>query len=175
METKTLNLINCINNAVTSSPTGVTFFSIKNYISQNNETSNVLINLGVDYGRAKDKDVKRLTKTTYNEPILEEARQSVINSLVKPSETISDGQKDAYVNLIKGLKIHKETGQLYIWGFLRNKQVIAKGEYKVVKSKPLTLAKNEIKKQLSTSKFRQYIITPENVEIQGNKLIINLK
>ena len=49
-------------------------------------------------------------------------------------------------------------------GLVVHKRVLIPGNYKEVKSRPLTMAKNKLKRDLPVSKFRQFKITSEQVE-----------
>lgn len=178
---KALQVINKLETAIANSPTGVSFLSIKGYTAKGTgEVSDVLINLGVKYDRAIQKDIKKLETfdilrfTKSSKINLEIARTKLINSFVKPNEVRSQAQKDAYTHIGNtGLKVHNETGELFIYGFLRRKTVLVKGEYKTVKSNDITLAQNELKSYLLTSKFRQYTVS--NIEaIKANGSILEL-
>ena len=46
-----------------------------------------------------------------------------------------------------------------------SKKVIKAGTYKTVNSKPLTLAKNALKKSAPISKWRQFILAADNVDL----------
>lgn len=67
--------------------------------------------------------------------------------------------KDAYTSTaVRNVKIHIESGELHISGLSLSKEVIIPGTYKSVKSSEKTIAKNKIRKQLSSEKFRQFAI-----------------
>ena len=171
-------VINNVKNAIRKSPTGVSFVSIKGYENSHGEISNNLINVGMDYGKAKKSDIETLenldlttVKTVTDLVTLEKARTELINSFLSPDENRSNGQQDAYTTLTTGVKCHNETGKLYIYGYRENKEVLKEGVYPVVKSRPLTIAKNELKKLLKTGKFVMF--TVENIssmKLNGNTL-----
>jgi hypothetical protein len=50
----------------------------------------------------------------------------------------------------------------YIRGYSVKKDVLVKGTYKEVKSKPLTIAKDNLRKEFKSGKCREYIVTPAN-------------
>ena len=173
-------VIDNITQAVKNSVTGVTFVSITNYTNKQNETSNNLINVGINYNNTKQKDIEflnniNLTDYTFKSDLtlLEQAKNDLINSLIKPNENISTAQINAYTNITNGIKVHNITGQIYIYGYRTNKTIINEGTYKETKSTQLTIAKNEIKKLLKTNKFTQFAIEPTNI-IKTNKQIIEL-
>ena len=160
-----LQVIIALQKALKKSPTGVSFVKINGYKNSQGEISNILINVGASYENQKNADLKTLqtadiTKMQFSVdmPTVLTAKTELENSLIKPNENRSNGQIEAYTNICKGIKIHNETGVLYIFGMQVKKDVICKGEYKTVKSQNKTIAKNELKKQLDLKldKFRQY-------------------
>jgi hypothetical protein len=162
---KANQVINLVKNAVSNSITGVSFFSIKNYQNKQGEISNNLINIGINYAKSKQQDIEfleniNLKDHTFKSPIdlIEDARLDLIVSFLSPDENRSKGQTEAYTTIFSGVKVHNTTGLLYVYGYRVNKTVIKEGEYKEVKSNPKTIAKNELRKLLKTSKFTQYSI-----------------
>tara|TARA_R110000822_G_scaffold185911_1_gene325018 strand:+ start:3689 stop:4219 length:531 start_codon:yes stop_codon:yes gene_type:complete len=150
---------------VKNSPTGVTFVSVKEYENKANEISNYLINVGVSLVNAKNKDIEYLEnldvstlQTTICKDLLNEARLALIKALKKPNENRSKGQKNAYTTISKGIRLHNETNRLHVYGFFVKKDVIVKGVYKKVNSRPLTIAKNFLRKSMKSTKFRTMIL-----------------
>ncbi len=171
---RALAVITLINNAISKSPTGVSFVHVKNYKNKQNEVSNNLINVGMSYENAKVKDIEFLenlpTDLTFKSTpeLIEEARKTLIAAFIAPDKARSEGQIDAYERIINGLKVHKETGVLYLYGYRQKKEVIAAGEAKKpVNSAPLTIAKDELRKHLRTGKFTQYALEVGN-DIKAN-------
>jgi len=167
---KALQVIGLVKNAVSSSLTGVSFFSVKNYENSNGEVSNQLINVGINYEKSKQQDIeflRNLDVTTLqgvksNVVDLEKAKTELILAFEKPNENRSNGQKDAYTTIFSGVKVHNETGVLYLYGYRVNKTVLVEGVYKEVKSSALTIAKNELRKLLKTGKFTQFAVEVGN-------------
>lgn len=166
---KALQVITNVKQATDKSITGVSFVSIRNYTNKQGEVSNNLINVGASYEKAKQKDIELLenldaTQYTFKSApdLIEEARVELIKAFLKPDENRSQGQKDAYTNIVPGVKVHNETGVLYIYGYRENKTVLKEGEYKAVKSAPLTIAKNELRKLLRTGNFVNFGIEAGN-------------
>ena len=150
---------------VKNSPTGVSFVSVKEYENKANEISNYLINVGVSLENAKNSDIEYLEKldvqkceTVICKNLLEEARLALIKALKKPNENRSNGQKNAYTTITKGVRLHNETNRLHVYGFFVKKDVIVKGVYKKVNSRPLTIAKNFLRKNMKSTKFRTMIL-----------------
>lgn len=172
------NIISNLIDSVKNSPTGVSFVSLNNYTNSKGEVQNATINVGLSYERAKAKDTKFLQnlnvfederlKRFEDKQLLEIARLELLASCTNPNEKQSNAQKEAYTHLCNGLKIHNETKALYLQGYAISKKVIETGEEKTDTRKPLTKAKDLIRKFLKSSKYRQYNI--ENLkEVKINK------
>lgn len=177
-------VIRMVENAIAKSPTGVSFFSVRNYTNDNGEKSHYSINLGANYGKAKQKDIQflyDLDVTQYpwkaDMKTIMEAKSELLTSFENPNENRSKGQTDAYHSIIgSALKVHKATGDLYIYGYLKSKKVLVKGEYKSVNSSAKTLAKNEVRKLLRTDKFRMFKVHIENeLKANGRTLFIDFE
>jgi hypothetical protein len=171
---KAIAVIATIKRALEKSITGVSFVSIRNYTNKNGEVSNNLVNVGASYENAKAKDIEFLENLDYSKhdfkspnTLIEEARLALIASFLKPDENRSNGQIEAYTTIFAGVKVHNETGLLYVYGYRENKTVLVKGEYPTVNSKPLTIAKDELRKLLRTGKFTQFALEIGN-EIKAN-------
>jgi len=178
---KAMQVIGLITNAVSKSITGVSFVRIKDYRNQLNELQDVTINVGISYKNAVKKDIEFLSNInlkdyTFNSPIalIEEARKILIDAFITPDENRSKGQTEAYTIIFDGVKVHNESGLLYVYGTKVGEKVIKEqGEKKVVKSAPLTIAKNELRALVKTSKYRQYAVEVGNT-ISANRETIEL-
>lgn len=182
ISTVAIQVINKLEEAITKSPTGVSFVRINGYTNSKGEVSNVTINIGVNYTNVKDKDLNYLETVNVTEietdnddvkALLNEAKTVLIEAQKKPSTNRSKGQADAYTRL-KGapqLKVHNETGQIYLEGYQVNKKILVEGEYKEINSRPLTLAKDLIRKGMRASKIRQYKLNEINsIAISGDTI-----
>jgi hypothetical protein len=168
-------LIVNIKKAVQNSPTKVSFVSVKGYKNKFGEISNNLINVGISYTKAKEKDIEFLTNLDINsfeskldKTLLEQARLELIASFITPEKARSEGQTNTYTPIIDGVKVHNDTGVIYIYGYREKKEILTEGNYPLVNSKPLTIAKNELRKKLSTGKFTQYSLE-EISSVRANK------
>ena len=148
------------------------------------ERANIVLHLGCNVQKKYEGDLAKLEQArplyeadaTYLEAI-DEMIASFRNSLTKGIGN-NDGytKKDVYVNLAPNIKQHKETGKLYVFGFLNQKTVVeTKAERKPVNSRPKTIAKRTIEKRhgLETPKFREYIIDLEHiasVSVKGDRI-----
>jgi hypothetical protein len=151
-----------------TSKTNVTFVSIRSYTNKYGEIANHLINVGASYSKAKERDIEFLKNLDLDsnefefksaKALLIEAKQTLIESFEKPDFNRSEGQINAYTNIIKGVKVHNQTGDIYIFGYRENKTILQEGNYPIVNSKPITIAKNELRKLLRTGKYTQYVIS----------------
>ena len=113
-----------------------------------------------------------------------EAACTILNSRKKSLE-VGIGNNPDYTNAntythvegVPGVKIHKETGVLYVSALVEDKTILEEGEpQKPVNSKPLTIAKRKIEATLPSGRFRQFIIKRVNraaahgevIEIEGD-------
>ena len=127
--------------------------------------------MGVDYTRmTKATLASVLSKPTAN-PIEAQAKAEVVASLVETLAAQSEGRAhkddrnaDTYVSIpgIRGVKIHKESGTVYVSGASVSKVVLQEGIYPVVKSSAKTLAKRALEKGTPRAKWRQFAIDGES-------------
>jgi hypothetical protein len=137
------------------------------------EVANYCINLGVDYIKSLKHDLDSITTYSPKDDLEKQAREDIIASLQKTlaPKTIEEKKEkeenDPYDHIGKGLKQHKDTGELYIWGFQQSKTQVEPPtkEIKPKNSKPLTIAKEKLKRDCNfkSIKFRQYIFAKENI------------
>jgi hypothetical protein len=175
-------IIAVVSRALNSTPNGVSFFAINGYINSVGEKANYTINIGAKYSNAKKKDieyVKNLDVSTLDTDmdieLLEKARVQLLSSLENPNARQSQAQADAYTKINDAVKIHNESGAIMIYGMKVSKNILVEGTYSETKSRPLTIAKNIIRKGMKTTKYRQYKVEvqPEDVSYSGaNETII---
>jgi hypothetical protein len=133
------------------------------------EVAQYCINLGVDYIESIQHDLDAVKAYNPTEELEQTAKDQIVASLEKTLQpkTIEEQEKDVYDHIGKGLKQHKESGKLFIWGFQQSKTQVEPPtiEKKEKKSSSLTIAKEKIKKNcgFKSTKFRQYILDEENI------------
>lgn len=157
------NLIEDLKNALKN---GANFASFMYKSKTTGDTSIFNVNLNVDYQRAKEEDLQKVRQYEPVDSLEQEAKESILNP--KERKVIKG---DPYENLGKGIKLNKNTGALHIIGWVENKEVMARGEMekKEVKSRPLTIAKNNLMRKLELKsmgplrKIRNFILEPENI------------
>lgn len=147
------------------------------------ELARYTIMLGVNYGELYKKDRDTLAAMLPSldgldkeagEALLKSIEESITKGLGNNSAyTHGKDKGDTYVSImgIDGLKVNKNDGVLHVLGVLQNKVVLEEGEHKVINSKPLTLAKNAIRRQLRQGKVRQFALTNiQSARINGETL-----
>jgi hypothetical protein len=134
------------------------------------ETSKYQINFGIDYRSAVEHDRSALEAYTPKDELEATAKEQMLESM---TQTIEEGvsqsytQVDTFDNIGKGIRQHKETGEIYLYGFVHSKEQVEPptNPKKPVNSRPLTLAKKAIEKacEFKRNRFGQFILTPENI------------
>lgn len=87
--------------------------------------------------------------------------------------TASQAQTDAYIHLTNGVKLHKETMNIHVYGFFKAKTVIVPGVYPVKNSREKTIAKDYIGDEikLRMNDYRQYNLgNIDKININGSVL-----
>lgn len=153
-----------------------TFLSIRGYRSATSgEVADHSIVFHMSYQSALERSIAALEavipacdlEATAKAELLASYQKSLDKVTTEPLEIIGDHYDrvlDAEGAPIKGIKIHKESGALHLFGLAHRKVVREKGTYKEVKSRPLTIAKDKLRKSLPVERFRQFIIAPGSFE-----------
>lgn len=86
----------------------------------------------------------------------------------------SEAQTETYINICTGLKYHNEMQKLYIQG-MSVKKTIVEEVVKADTRKPLTKAKDAIRKEMKSTKYRLFIIESleSTFKINGDTLELN--
>lgn len=183
---------------------GTSFAGIKEYTNNSGETANHVVNAGFSYGNAVEKDLNVL-QTLTDEQISEIAENAqavvlgakdttvepyevkeVVNEMIasfvanrnkETASSASQAQTDAYINITPGIKMHIESGEIYIYALAISKKVLVKGTYKDVNHGKKWYIQNEIKNycNFSTAKYRNFKVTPDKftkVNISGESYSI---
>lgn len=170
---------------------GVSFVKIENYSSDksnNTEIANQLINIGASYQNMLKKDTNiyanfdvntvdvdkfNYTSIDTGKLNLEQFKQAVKENLPIALTELQAPKKsketnDVYLN--KALVFNLTTMRLSIIGQQINKTVETKGEFKIVKSSPKTIAKRLIEKQAKgrTQTLRRFALDNVIKEIRLN-------
>lgn len=138
------------------------------------ETARYNIQLGFDYHRAVEKsivdleclDLKALaTEKKIDFALMAQAASEVRASLEKTIAAHARGEQNddytkagQYVPLFNGLNVNKTDNSFQLFGLVQSKVSLVPGIHKEVKSAPLTIAKNTIRRCLSVGKFREFAL-----------------
>lgn len=152
-----------------------TFLTLHKYKNDHGEVADHNIVFHISYKNALEKSILTLKEYIPQSALEGQAKvellESFNNSLSKIEETSIEEINDGYHRFfddnkkyIKGIKLHEESNTLHLYGFVVNKRIIEKGEYSPQNKRPLTLAKDKLRTLCTVSKFRQYKITPDQVE-----------
>ena len=149
---------------------GAKFASFK-YENSKGQIATHTLQVGASYKNALKKDLESINSIKYEEnekfdlatfeQAKEEVRKSIAMALDKEEKTAefenrSNGQKEAFVNLGGGLSIHKEEGVISAFCLEKSKVIHKEGVYPKVNSRPKTIAKRDIEKQLRRGKFKRF-------------------
>lgn len=161
---------------------GVKFVSFPYESKGTGEVANYLLNIGVSIENLYRKDITTLTDLlptltgdhlSVAQEILDSLNESLEKGIGNNSRYVHSAENaDTYTNLegFPGVKVHNETGDIYVSGILVRKTVIVEGTYKEVKSRPRTLIKKELEKGLRKSKYRQFAIPMGDGRIMAPKV-----
>jgi hypothetical protein len=157
---------------------GCTFISFLYVTKKDGETARYTLNFGIDNKVACEHDKAALeayqpqndleaqAKAEMLKSLTETITNGVSGSYVHSAQNKADGQ-DTYESLCKGVKLHKLDGTIHLSGFIQQKEQVAPptNPKKPVQHKPLTLAKNAVKKACSFKRlpWGQFILSQENI------------
>lgn len=141
------------------------FISLDPYTNDYGEIARHTINVNFDYGKEKEKDHDKLMKfnTKWYTFLKEMVRKyptftiknfaDALYAIIYPKERQQD---NVYKSLGKGIKYHIYTGKLYVTGLHRSKAVMIDGTYPTKNSRPETICKRLIEKELGllASKYK---------------------
>jgi hypothetical protein len=155
--------------------TSATFLTLHGYRSEAGEISDFSIVFHISYKNALEKSIQELEKIIPTSVLEAQAKSELIDgyhaSLKKNDSDNPDNITDAYERFfdsngtpIKGVKLHKDSKTLHLYGMVVHKKVRIPGTYKEKNSKELTIAKDNLRKLCPVSKFRQFKLTHESVE-----------
>jgi len=148
---------------------GATFASFLYTAKGSGESALFNVNMNIDYQRAKEDDRKKLEEYQPKDELETQAKEA----LLAPSKPYTN--KDTYTSVGKGIRINNNNGYIHIFGYVQNKEVVNPGVHKSVKSSPLTITKNKLKKDLNfqTNKIRDFILDPAHIaglKLKGNMI-----
>lgn len=135
------------------------------------EVARHTVQLGFSYHNAVEKSLAMLDTLTADgcgvadETIFAQGVEKVRASLQATLDAHAQGEQnpaytkaDVYAPLFNGLNVSKTDGSFKLFGLTVAKTVLVSGVHKVVKSAPLTVAGNKIRKALPIGAFREFAI-----------------
>lgn len=158
---------------------GATFCGIRKYLAATSgEIANHLVVIGYGYEEANAHDLKILQAADAEaiaEAIgadIELARATIakmIKSIVAPSKSHSDAQKDAYRHINSSMKIHLATGDLHIKALAVKKTVLQKRTKPYPKKGEVAQCQSDIAKHLGLRKdnIRQFKLENGTFALRG--------
>ena len=124
-----------------------------------------------DFNFGNDTEAYELRNEAYN--ILVEKLIKNTDKNVNNRTPASRRNLELYEYITPNIKMHKETGELYLVGMVIRKTVVEPIERKPKNSKPLTRAKDTITRIYKSGKIRQFFLSKiTSIKINGNELII---
>lgn len=163
---------------------GPRFISIRGYENKQGEIAHQTVLTGNCYTNVMKKDIKKLESLHYSDQEFEQVR---LEMLEKTKSNLEGGEKrskqsqaqlDAYYVPFSGVKVHRETGEIYIQAYGIKKQVVQKGEYPERKKQRKTIIKDQIKKDanLLSAKYKQFKLgNIEEIAMEGETLTLNME
>lgn len=138
------------------------------------ELARHVVQVGISYENLLQKDIETLSNLLpHFSGIGLQAAESVLKSLNQSLECLQGKKVNPDYTCagiyeqteFAGVKKHKETGEFFVSGLANFKEVIQPGTpKKPIKSRPLTIAKREIEKELRKSKWRQFSLSPSQIK-----------
>jgi hypothetical protein len=152
-----------------------TFLTLLGYRNEHSEIANYSIVFHMDYAAALRKSIEIIEKQSVSDQIDVLAKLELIKSfntsLSKMEMTTIDEMDDGYIRFkdendipIKGIKMHPETKELHLFGLIAHKKVLIPTVYPKKNKRALTIAKDNLRYLTPMSKFRQFRLTPQNVD-----------
>jgi hypothetical protein len=152
-----------------------TFLTVKGYRNEASEIADYSIVFNISYRSALEKSIAILQEMNLTSELEKYARDELVEShnksLVKiaslPLEEIERGYQrffDENDNHIKGIKLHIASNTLHLYGLVVHKRVLMPGEYGTDLRKRSTVVKDKLRYLTPVGKFRQFKITPAQVD-----------
>lgn len=169
---------------------GAKFIGIQGYRNEYGEIANHILNVNVDIRKAKEKDLETLK--SFSHELLQhycalhnvriEIGMQALKELIHSAErnltsdnrtTKSIAKTNTYFSLGKGLRLRKDTLEVYVSGFANSKEVIVEGKYPSRNKQEKTIIKDEIRKYLKMSKFKNFNLGKvDTISVTGDTIII---
>ena len=151
---------------------GCQFASLRYTSKESGEEARHNVLLGFSYLAAVEASLLDLE---IQRPNLSGLDQLAADELIASFRKTLNGTQDGYTKghiyeatAIRGLKVNTNDGSLQLFGLVQSKVIFKEGKHKIVKSAPMTIAKNKLRKALAVGKFREYAL--DDGQIHGAKV-----
>lgn len=152
-----------------------TFLSLFSYRNEFSEIADYNLIFHISYESALKRSLLALETVIPVDDLESQAKKELVDSfqksLVKSESIPVEEIDDAYTRFfdddgkhIKGVKLHTDTNTLHLYGLVQYKRVLMPGNYPTKNRRALTIAKDKLRSLCSVSKFRQFKITPAQVD-----------
>ncbi len=163
--------------------TSSTFLTLKGYRSESGEVSDFSIVFHMSYKNALLRSIAKLEALVPADELEAQAKEeclaSFMNSLDRiettPIEEVDDAYRrftDSNGTYIKGVKLHEESNTIHLYGLVVHKKILMPGIHKTKNRKPLTVAKDRLRRMCPVGSFRQFRISPNQVDsisVEGHR------
>lgn len=135
------------------------------YTNSKNTKAAYLIDINVNRYECIGKDKEILSELEFDDPLYEEARLALLQSLVNPKKREKNENDETY-NISKELIV--KNGKLQLKGYLESKDIITETTENDTR-RPLTIAKDYIRDNyMHSTKFRTFYVSEERL-LSGHK------
>jgi hypothetical protein len=162
-----------------------TFLTIKKYQSESGEIADYNLLFNVRYDSLLESSITTLEHYAAKTPDEVKAKMELIDSFSSSLKKLEGSKGDEIVSPefmqftnngknIKGIKMHTESGALYLSGLVINKRSHKEGNQTNTNSSSFSLVKNQLREKCPVSKFRQFKITSDKlhcIHVQNMELL----
>ena len=151
-----------------------TFMHLHKYKNEAGEVADYNIVFNISYQSALERSIEKLQNYQTSSKIEEVAKQQLLDGYQASLKKLETHQADekhyskvfsSNGTLLKGVKLHNKSNTLHLYGALIDKRVISPPFKKgTAKKSQLAVAKYNLNKMTPLSAFRQFKITPNNLE-----------
>ena len=169
------NIIENITNTITNAGTTFASFTYTNKVTKSGElpeTARYTLILGAKYINLLEKsklELELLIPTFEGDMLV--AANEVLASINKSIVAHNAGtqnedytKKGMYSPIGNGVNINDNDGSIQVFGLLHSKVVLKEGFRKPVKSAPMTILKNKVRKMLPMAGFREFAFDAGNIQ-----------
>lgn len=161
-----------------------TFLRLHNYRNELGEVADYNIVFHINYKNALERAIITIQNYQPENNLEVQAKAELLDGYQSSLKKIGTLEKDDHYDhfyddkgkVIKGVKLHKATDTIHLYGAVVNKKIVTAGKSKVTNKRPLTIAKDKLRSLTPLSAFRQFKITPNQVDkISVENFIFEMK